>query len=256
MSKARLISRLSVWKILLAFLGVVALSSLTAVFLTAPKIENTILAIAANYDSYLPEIRIRDGHASVREKQPYFIDTGDKEVAVVIDTRDGMQKQGVDYLKDVSAGAVLTKDTLITKNQGQIRIIALKEMPDIEINSGTLLDLVDKYWPLAMRFAAILVVLYFLFVKPFQIMMFALIPYFGTRLYDVPLTYGEALKIAAIGIIPPVLLDVVLIVMGVGIQGGFLIYFGLYAAVLVLACAELVKGVPRKIEGQPPIINS
>lgn len=256
MSKVRLICKLATWKILLVLLGVVVASSLATVFLTAPKMEKLLLAIAENYDSYLPEIKIRDGHASVREKQPYVVDMDDKEVAIVIDTRDGMQKSAMDHLKEASAGAVLTRDTLIMKNRGEMRVISLKEMPDMEINSGTLQDLVDRYWPLAMRLGAVLVVLYFFIIKPFQVLVFGLLPYFGARFYNVPLTYGESLKIAAIGIIPPVLLEILLSVAELGISGGTIIYFAVYVGVLLLACAELVRGLPRKVEDQRPNFNS
>ncbi len=255
MSKARLICGLSTAKILLVLLGVIALSSLTAIFISAPKIEKVVLHIVDKYDSFLPEIRIRDGHTSVREKQPYYVDVGDPEVAIVIDTRDGMQKQAMDYLKEVSGGAVLTRDTLIMKNRADTRIISLKDMPDIEINSEALRDLLGKYWPLAMRLAAVLIVLYFLVVKPLQVLIFALVPYFGARFFNVPLTYGEAVKIAGIGIVLPVLLDFILSTAQLGVQGGMMLYFAVYSGVLVVACVDLVRGT-GKVEMNPPTIKS
>jgi hypothetical protein len=255
MSKARLICRLPVVIILLVLLGTIALSSIVAVFVTTPRIETLVMTAVEKYDTYLPEIRIRDGHASIREKQPNFVDLGDKELAAVIDTREGKQKEGLDYLKDVSAGFVLTRDTVIIKNSQQVRIIPLKDMPDFVVNSATLRDLVDQYWPLAMRVTAVLVVLYFLFAKPFQVLMFALIPYFGARFYKLPLTYGEALKISVIALIPPVLLDVTLTVAEIGVHGEFMLYLALYVALLIIACVSLVKGRPGESGDRPQEIN-
>ncbi len=95
MSKARLICRLPVVIILLVLLGTIAVSSIVAVFVTAPRIETLIVTAVEKYDTYLPEIRIRDGHASIREQQPHFIDLGDKELAAVIDT--GKESKKTDW---------------------------------------------------------------------------------------------------------------------------------------------------------------
>lgn len=255
MSKARLICRLPVVIILLVLLGAIALSSMVAVFVTAPRIETLIMTAVEKYDTYLPEIKVRDGHASIREQQPHFVDLGDKTLVAVIDTREGKQKEGLDYLKDVSDGFVLTRDSIIIKNSRQTRIIPLKDMPDIVINSTNLRDLVDHYWPLAMRVTAVFVVLYFLIAKPFQVLLFALIPYFGARFYSVPLTYGEALKISAIALIPPVLLDVTLSVASAGFPGEFMLYVALYVALLVMTCVSLVKERPSESGDRPQEIN-
>ncbi len=255
MSKARLICRLPLVIILLALLGTIALSSIVAVFVTAPRIETLVMTVVEKYDTYLPEIRIRDGHASIREQQPHFVDLGDKTLVAVIDTREGKQKEGLDYLKDVADGFVLTRDTIIIKNSRQVRIMPLKDMPDVVINSTNLRDLVDQYWPLAMRVTAVLVVLYFLLAKPLLVLLFALIPYFGARFYNVPLTYGEALKIAVIALIPPVLLDVTLSVAEIGVHGEFMLYLALYAALLTIACVSLIKGEPGESGDRPQEIN-
>ena len=86
----------------------------------------------------LVRITVHDGKASIREEQPHFIETGDKDLAVVIDTRENKQKDALDYLKDVSTGAVLARDSVVTKSQGQIRIIPLKGIPDLVVNSRNL----------------------------------------------------------------------------------------------------------------------
>ena len=54
----------------------------------------------------------------------------------------------MNYLRNAEAGLVLTQDAVVTKNNGQIRIIPLKGMPDMVLNAAMLRDIADKYLPL------------------------------------------------------------------------------------------------------------
>lgn len=86
------------------------------------------------------------------------------------------------------------------------------------------------------------VILFFIVVKPLQALIFALLPYFAARSYSVALTYGEGVKIAVVAMVPPVVLDLFLDLSGLNIPMSFILYFGLYIALLIFAVRDLVQG--------------
>jgi hypothetical protein len=207
-----------------------------------PKAESLILQVADKYDAYLPEIVISNGTASIKREEPFFVDTfGEKDLVLVIDTRHNNVAKALDYLKEAKVGAVLTRDSVVTKSQNQIRVVPLKGIPDMTVNSTEIRSLAEEYMPVVAKWAWALVLSYFLFAKSFQILALALIPYFGARAYSVALTYGQALKIAAAAMVPPVLSDVLLGYCDLWITGSFVVYFGLYIGVLILAVGDLVR---------------
>ena len=64
--------------ILCACVGVSILGTYLAVF---PRVETFLERAAGKYDSIFPEITILNGHASIREKQPHFLDNlGEKDL--------------------------------------------------------------------------------------------------------------------------------------------------------------------------------
>jgi hypothetical protein len=209
-----------------------------------PKVETFLEHVTDRYDALVPQITISGGKASIQEQQPYYIETGEKDLVLAIDTREGKEKDALDYLKDVSTGAVLTRDSVVTKSQGQIRIIPLKEMPDVVVNSKNVRHVVKKYLPLAGSLILLVIMLYFLVIKPLQAIIFALLPYLAARSYAVALTYGEAVKIAAVAMVPPVALDLLFNLSGINIPLAFIIYFGLYIALLILAVRDLARSMP------------
>ena len=75
--------------VLLALAG---LSAWGLVSSTKPMVERFLNEKIDQYDTFLPEISIREGRASIREEQPYYIEK-DKvgKVVVVIDTREGKE---------------------------------------------------------------------------------------------------------------------------------------------------------------------
>lgn len=207
-----------------------------------PRVESYLDVVENEYDTYLPEITIKNGHASIRQDQPYHIDAfSDEGLVFIIDTREGKMKEAINYLNDAKGGAVLTRDSLIMKNQRQIRIIPLDEFPDITLNGAEIRALIHEYFPMVVKWCWVAVVAYFLFMKPIQILLLSMIPFFGARSYSVDLTYGEALKITTFAMIPPVLLDVFLHRAGTGFFSSFVLYFVLYVGLLILCVWELVK---------------
>jgi hypothetical protein len=211
------------------------LSALGLLWFTIPKIDSLLNRLVQKYDTMLPEITIRNGHASIRDKQPFVIDIGEKDVALVIDTREGKENEALDHVKNAEVGAVLARDKIVIKNRGEIRIVPLADAPDVVVNAHNIQSVVDQYRPTVFTLGAALAVFYFFFMKSLQVLLLGLIPYFGARVYAAPLTYGEALKISTMAMIPPVLFDLFLYATGVRIPAAYVIYFVLYIGVLVLA---------------------
>ncbi len=197
----------------------------------------------------LPEIKILNGKASISKQQPFLVDKLDeKYFTLIIDTRDGKQGEALNYLNNVEAGLVLTQDAVVTKNNGQIRVIPLKGMPDIVLNSATLRDLADKYLPLVKPVISISIIIYFIIVKPIQMLILALIPLIWASSAKTPISYGQALKISVFGMVPPVLLEVFCYFTGTRIPAWFYIYFIFYAGLMVLAANDLVKSLRRSMQ--------
>ncbi len=88
------------------------------------------------YDDKLPEITIRNGRASIRKPEPHFVNGLVQEnVTVVIGTREGKQGEALNYLKDFESGMAITRDAVVSKLRGQIRVVPLKGLPDVVLNS-------------------------------------------------------------------------------------------------------------------------
>ncbi|HMK37136.1 MAG TPA: DUF1189 family protein [Desulfomonilaceae bacterium] len=242
MGIARKIIGIPVLAIVLIILAAVGLSTWSLVSTGGERIESLVDRGVEKYDVYLPEITIRRGEASIRGKQPYFVDTGEKDLVVVIDTREEKSADALDYLKDAEAGAVLNRDRITVKNQGKIQVIPLKEFPDVVLNSQNLRDMVQDYMPTVIRVGILLVAFYFFFVKLFQVLLLALIPYIATRSYNARLTYGQAVKISTAAMAGPVILDVLMECAGIRIPGWFILYFVIYSGILALLIRDLVVG--------------
>jgi hypothetical protein len=225
--------------VVLSCIGVSVISLVLGVF---PRVENILMTLAAKYDALFPEITIRNGHASIREKQPHFLDNFDeKDILAVIDTRVGSQNEAMNYLKGAKVGAVLTATTIIIKNDEEIRIIPLQEVPDMVLNSQNIKSAFEELLPRMTHWAIILVAIYFMMVKPLQIIVLALLPYWVAQLYSVALTYAQAIRIAAAGMVVAVSVDFVAIFIGIGMSTSIFLYFMLYVLILVLATMNLFR---------------
>ena len=235
--------------IVLVVCACIVVSSWGLTAYTVPAARDFLETMAAKYDSLFPEITIRNGQASIREKQPYIVEgLGDKDLLLMVDTREGQVPLVLDQLQKVSTGAVLTRDSIVIKNQREIRFIPLKDLPDMVINSTHIQDFLGEYLPRVIRWITVAIVLYFLFAKPLQILLLALIPYLAARSYSVELSYGQALKLTSVAMIVPVVLEFVLDMAGIHIPAQFALYLALYIALLWLAVRDLAQG-PGVSEG-------
>lgn len=236
--------------LVIAVLVVCAGLSTWGLMTTATKgVKYFVNEAVSKYDILFPEITIKEGQASIREKQPYFVDIfggkpKNKDLVLVIDTREGKEKEAMDYLKDAQSGAVLTRTTMIFKNQHKTQMVPLKGIRDIVINSATIKDLSTKFLPTLIQWAAIIIVFYFLLVKPAQALLLAMIPYFAARSYGADTTYGQSLKIAILAMPVPVVLDLVTDLLHVRVPFSFVLYFVLYIGVILLVTRDLVAAPP------------
>jgi hypothetical protein len=237
---ARSIAKSPAWISFLVLFACIALSAASLLWVTIPAVDSLMNRLVEKYDERLPEITLRDGHASIRGQQPFLVDLGEaKDLALAIETREGKEKEALDRLKGVEVGAVLTRNSFVIKSQGEVRTIPLSGMPDMVINGGTIQDAVEHYRPTVVTVGAVLVFLYYCFAKCLQVLLFGLIPYFAARAYPISLTYGESLKIATMALVPVVLFLVLLNLSGISLPGASIVYFAVYVGLLVLAIRDL-----------------
>jgi hypothetical protein len=241
MGIARTIVRLPALVIILIATVLLGLSAWSLLNFGEKHAQRLLDLILDQYDAYVPEITVKNGQASIRQPQPYQIDIGTKDVIIMIDTREGNQGEALNYLKDVVTGAVLTRDSLVTKNQGRIQVLPLKDVPDIVLNSATLRDLKEEYFPLIVKIGAVAAITYELFAKCFEIFMFALIAYLTARLMKGAISYGLSLKVAVASLIIPVLFEIISLSVETRIPGTFFIYFIIYAGLVVLITWDYVR---------------
>jgi hypothetical protein len=240
----------------LVFFGCVILSALGFEALLAnyvPAAENWVDETIGKYDAYFPEVRIRGGKASVSGKQPLFLDTGNaKDVVFVIDTNIDGIGEALKYLKDVHSGFVLTRTALVTKSKNQIHPLPFSSFPDMDLNSTALKAMKDRYFPAlvpSMAFwsttgaAAYFVVafFYYLVAKTFQVLIFALVPVVLAGRYSMEVSYGQAVKIATVGLFPAVTLDFLLSVVGTWSPWTFGLYALVYLVTMVISVMDLAK---------------
>jgi hypothetical protein len=128
-----LMSAISACAIILFF---VALSYWTPVTFAVLPLGSLAHQIAANYDSVLPEITIRNSRLSIRARQPCLLyPLGGKDWPLVIDTRDVRLYDLMDSLKDVSQGIVLGSDLIVVKYHVRTYIVPFRGLPDAVLNT-------------------------------------------------------------------------------------------------------------------------
>jgi hypothetical protein len=226
----------------------VALSAYGFMSWGTPKVRSVIDQMVDQYDSYFPEITIVRGQASIKKPQPYYVDFGQgKNAPIIIDTREGFENEALGYLEKAREGFVLTRNSLVVKNKGQLRIVPLAEMPDFVLNADSLRALVERFVPTVIAVVAVLVVIYFLFAKSFQVLVLALIPFVWAKVGKVTLSYGQAVKISAFSMVPPVALMGLQDLFGAP-AGGKLVYFGLYLVLLIVLSAMVSRSLRSETE--------
>lgn len=246
MGAARSISRLSALVVALILLACIAVSVAGVVLAVFPRIAATLERVAEKYDAMFPEITIRNGIASIREKQPHFLDNfGEEGLILVVDTRDASPEKALAYLKQGQAGAVLTSETIVTKSNGEVKIISLKDVPDMVLNSANIRDALTKYMPDIMKWAAVFLTAYFLLAKTAQALIMAWVTMLAARLFGASLGYAESVKIAVVCMVIPVVVEFLYNFSEPGITSNVLIYYAVYLVAIVLVVRDLVVSDAR-----------
>ena len=237
--------------------GIVALSSLLSAWAMIlelrPQADYFLEKIQSSYDSLVPEISIKNGKASIRERQPHYLSSStDKDVTIVIDTRDKKQREAYEYIKETPYGIAISQDFLVLKNHDQLSELSFKTLPDIVINSSNLLSALNEYsskiWLIAWTFF----IFYCLLNKTAQVCLFAFIPIIITRRLSCPVTYSEAMRFTAGAMILPVVIDFIMKWLSIFSSLETVVYFGIYA----LALFRIIKDHVRMGADDPSVSTS
>lgn len=242
MSISKILDALSSKHVALIVVLSALISSWAVILELKPQVEYFLERIESSYDSLMPEISIKDGKASIKERQPHYLTSvSDKDVTLVIDTRDKKQREAYEYLKETPYGIAISRDFMVFKNHEQLSEISFKNLPDMVINSSTLLNTINEYSSRIWQIAWIILICYFLIAKTAQVCLFALIPMIITRRLSCPLPYAEAVKFTAAAMIPPVILDFLLKWLSILGSVEPLLYFGLFALILFRIVRDYVR---------------
>jgi hypothetical protein len=228
-----------------AVLACISISMLDAMFITMPRIQVLLESLADKYDAMLPEVVINQGRATVKDRQPFFVDLlRTSDVEFIVDTRPMKLQDSLEHLKGFSYGILLTRTHLIAKNGGETKYFTLKNAPDMVINSENLKIMLRQQFPGFVHLALIFLLIYFLISRPIQVIFMALIPLVGTRGHGMPITFQDAMKLAAFGMMVPVCTDFVFSFIGIGVSVRLLLYAIIFMAVMIQAARDLRKDVP------------
>ncbi len=226
--------------------GVVILSSLLSAWAIilelTPEVDNFLERVRNSYDSIVPEITLRDGKASIRERQPHYLSpSSDKDVTIVIDTRDMKQREAYEYIRQTPFAIAITRDFMVLKNHDQLSELSFKNLPDMVINSTTLLSAMNEYSSRIWFMAWIFFIFYCLLNKTAQVCLFAFIPMIVGKRLSAPTTYGESVKLTAAAMVIPVITDFFLSWIGILQSFQTIIYFAIFAVVLVRIIKDNIR---------------
>ncbi len=241
MSLARPILSLSFWNTLC----VIALCVVTELFATVlwvfPKMERGIIRLAEKYDAYLPEITIQGGQASIKEKQPYYIENLMRNgLVLVIDTTVSSYDDAKKYLKNASRGVVLTRSSILNKEGDEIKMFSLAQLPDMVINSDNITKAIESIRPIFKTWGLLFLAVFFMVSKLLQALTLAAIPFFAVRLYRQSMTFGEAFRITAISMTVPVGINLFLSFWELSIVNLVLAYYVTFIATIVVVTRDYV----------------
>lgn len=239
--------------------GIVALSSLLSawgiILELGPQVDQFMDRIRSSYDSLVPEISIRDGKAHIIERQPHFLSAStDKDVTIVIDTRENKQREAYEYIRHTPYGIAISRDFVVLKNHDQLSELSFKTLPDMVINSTTLLNSLEEYSSRIWLIAWIFFIFYSLLNKTAQVCLFAIIPVIITRRLSCPLTYSEAARFTAGAMIIPVITDFLMRWLSVFSSIENVVYFAIFGVALFKIIKDHVRmnshdsSVSRSIE--------
>ena len=204
-------------------------------------------------------IRIEKGIVSTNVTEPYIIagKNGTREMLkengvenlLVIDTTQDFNTKTFDEYKTL---ALFTKSQIVTRNNsGRATIQDLRGVTSATIDQTTLLGWVEKiraalvYIVPAGIFVTIIILFLGYVVYLIPLFLFALIPFFLSKIRKMPLTYRGAYKMSIYAVVPGLVLKTLL-----NISGFF--FVPVYLSLLVFMLVIFIN--MRKVE-QPNLFN-
>ncbi len=238
---------------LLVFIVVCFLNAWIMAGYLTPPLSRTWDELARNYDAILPEIVVENGIATVDGEQPVKINTDKKGAsAIIIDTRQGHEKDAMDYLSEFDQVIILTRKEIFFKsNSGRIQMFQVKDAPDMVINSQSIREAKSDYFGLIKSVCYALGLVYSFFSKLITVLLFSLIPLLASRRMGFPLSYGQAVKLAIFLLAPVVAMDMALTFIQVPLTLATILHFALYGGLLLISIAKLIKSAPSVSEETP-----
>ncbi len=229
-------------KIVTIVLVICVSSSATVLTLTyGLEFSAFLKKVASKFDVYCPEITILDGKATIKEKQPYFVELPkDLNLTVVIDTREDPKPDPLSYIKENTTGLALLKNSLIVKNRDEMSKIKLENFPDLTINSQTLSEGLTNYQSTILLFLAIAFVVYFGMSKIMQTLIAAMAIYLVTRQLSIPYSFGKGFKLATFVLVPATVVDLILKSFNILTGSQLYIYLACYAGTMFWLVKDLI----------------
>jgi hypothetical protein len=215
---------------------------LVVLLVLLPAWEKLLREAAEKYDVYFPEIVIQNGQASIREKQPYSVQNLDEQdLVLVIDTTITSYDQALKLLQNTSYGAVLTRTTIVSKDRGEVKIISLKDFPDMTLNSESIKRAIDTYAPMIRKWGTIILLFFFTLTKLTQACLFAFIPYVMARIFNRTVSYESAFKLSSVCLIVPVGVNLFLSFVGSDLSTSIFAYYVIYTATLAFMMRDFLR---------------
>lgn len=169
-------------------------------------------------------IKIKKGEVSTNVPEPYFIGGKDRpdsmlkdndlENMLVIDTTKDFNKKTFEEYKTF---ALLTKNEIVTQDtNGRITIQSLQGAPSMTVNQAMLFDWAEKMRTLLVYIVplGVLITFFIIFLGYvaylIPLFLFALIPFFLSRIKKTPLGYGGAYRMSMYAVLPGLVLKTLL----------------------------------------------
>jgi hypothetical protein len=212
------------------------------------NLNNFVINDAPPLIDQVPEITITDGQVSIKEDQPYYINSPDTgQVLIIIDTTGKIES-----LEETEASCLLTKNKLITKkNDLQNDTYDLSRVRSLSVTS----EQITSWSKLAAKFAAPVMYPFALIgsyvYRIVQVLIYAAVGMLMASICKTKLSYAALIRLAVAAITPGIIVYTILALAGTPIR----LYWYLIAALGYLFFA--VKSVssqqaqPADIQPQP-----
>ena len=196
----------------------------------------------------LPSMEITNGKLKVPGYEGPYKKQWDLDIPVIIDTSDEMP-----VIPDKPVCLIILSNKIIVRSASVLRQFFFPPDLQLKINKDTILQWRNKYlWP-GLLILALLVPVYFILSKGFQILCFSLIFQLLQRVFQWNLTRDMICKIAVFAICPPLVLTIIVLLFGLPVPHFDLLYYGIYTAFIaggINAVSNLINGEKKENDQQ------